>query len=266
MTVLILALIAYWILAFILNQFKRLFEEPSAVTASGWLVITLLFMIFGIFTVRFARSLSKTLSMKKAYDNSLYFRKTKRPFNKTKKQPGAFFEYEVSKALEARFPSMDQWVNPVFKRKDAVNEYAEVDIVCFHPTGIYLIECKDYDGYVYGSLKSTYWTVGYEHSGTNKTYEFQNPLTQNKTHIKDLRAHVEATYHNIVMFSKRTTLDTDIPAIHTVESLEKAIHENPEIYSETALESIKDSLNAIRSDDARSDHIKRIGFNNVKYS
>ena len=267
---LVLSLVAIAIVVqiavFIFNQFKTLFTDPAALNLFRWLVITLLILFFGFFITRFLHSFIKQRTMKRTYEASLYYRVTKRPFKEVRHEPGSFYEYEVSKAIESRFPKMVQWINPVFKRKNALNEYAEVDILCFHPTGLYLIECKDYNGYVYGGAKSAIWTVGYLNGGYKKTYEFQNPVIQNGNHIKDLSNHVKAQYHNVVMFSDRTTIDTDIPAIHTMESFERILKDRPEVYNASDLTSLMRDLEQVRADEARDDHIRRLRYNQSKYA
>lgn len=253
-------------LRFTFLQFSLLFTEPAAVHPAGWLVIALLITMGGYFITRWTLNLRRHMIERKTYEASLYHEKTHLPYKTMLKTPGAYHEYRVSSALEAAYPKKTQWVNVLIKRKDALNEYAEIDILLFDASGLYVIECKDYDGYVYGGARSAYWTVGYDTAGVKKTYEFQNPVLQNEKHIQDIQAHVDATCHNAVLFSEKTVLDTDIREITTVDSLIHTIETRAPIYTENDLDTFKKALSRVRSSEARQAHIQRIQFNRSKYT
>ena len=69
---------------------------------------------------------------------------------------------------------------------------AQIDQLIIAESGIYVIEVKNYKGWIFGNEKNQYWTqvlsTGYRgQSIKNKLY---NPLKQNATHIYCLKKHL----------------------------------------------------------------------------
>lgn len=64
----------------------------------------------------------------------------------------------------------------------------EVDLILIHESGIYVIESKNYSGWIFGSESQRYWTQSLPgHNGTAEKHRFYNPIWQNKTHIQCLK-------------------------------------------------------------------------------
>lgn len=80
----------------------------------------------------------------------------------------------------------------------------EIDLLFITQKGIFVIESKNYVGYIFGTDTNQKWTVsvykGKGFWGQNKTQKFQffNPIKQNKIHIKWLNNYLAA---DIQMFS-----------------------------------------------------------------
>lgn len=72
--------------------------------------------------------------------------------------------------------------------------------------GIFVIETKNYKGWIYGSEKNKYWTqVIYQ-----RKEGFYNPIHQNYGHIKAVQDYLQledsAVFHSMIAFSTRSTL------------------------------------------------------------
>lgn len=84
----------------------------------------------------------------------------------------------------------------------------QVDVVLVHRTGIFVIECKNYNGTVSGEVESEDWVVKYRN---NKEYTFYNPIKQNIGHIEKIMrvsgGYKKSAYKSIIVFSKNTVLD-----------------------------------------------------------
>jgi hypothetical protein len=79
----------------------------------------------------------------------------------------------------------------------------ELDVVYICSSGIYVLESKNYSGWIFGSEKSRNWTV----TIYKKKYKFPNPIWQNKKHIKYLYNIVKTPHINsIIVFSERCEL------------------------------------------------------------
>lgn len=71
----------------------------------------------------------------------------------------------------------------------------EIDIIIISEYGIFVIENKNYSGWVFGDFKNDKWTNSYP-NGTK--YQFYNPLKQNYTHINVLKKYIDEKYHNMI--------------------------------------------------------------------
>lgn len=61
----------------------------------------------------------------------------------------------------------------------------EIDLVYLHETGIYVIESKNYSGWIFGDEKSQKWVQTFPNG---QKFSFYNPINQNLGHIKALKA------------------------------------------------------------------------------
>lgn len=59
----------------------------------------------------------------------------------------------------------------------------EIDLVLLHEKGIFVIESKDYSGWIFGSQNANYWLQTFR---SGKKCKFYNPIRQNETHIEAL--------------------------------------------------------------------------------
>lgn len=75
----------------------------------------------------------------------------------------------------------------------------QIDHIIVSKFGIFVIETKNYKGWIYGSEKQSQWTQ----TLGGKKYKFQNPLRQNYLHIKtlaDLLALELSYFHTMIVF------------------------------------------------------------------
>lgn len=86
------------------------------------------------------------------------------------------------------------------------NKTTEIDVVMIHETGIYVIESKNYSGWIFGNEKQQQWTQMLN-SYTKK--RFYNPVWQNRTHIRALSDYASIEQSKIksyIVFSDRCEL------------------------------------------------------------
>jgi hypothetical protein len=88
------------------------------------------------------------------------------------------------------------------------NGYAEIDLIMIHETGIYVIESKNYSGWVFGEEKQKTWTQVM--AGGSEKNHFLNPIWQNNGHIKALKEYLtlypDVPYFSLIVFSERCKL------------------------------------------------------------
>lgn len=85
----------------------------------------------------------------------------------------------------------------------------EIDLLYITVKGIFVMESKNYSGYIFGSEWNNEWTATYYEGktwfGQNKVEKvhFYNPVKQNRTHISALRRYLKTTapIYSIISFT-----------------------------------------------------------------
>ena len=151
-------------------------------------------------------------------------------------------------------------------------ETSEIDVVFITQKGIFVIESKNYSGWIFGGEKSAYWTAMLPDKSKNRFY---NPIKQNSTHIKWLGQYLQNSVplFSVIVFSERCELkkvaveSTDVLVIKR-DRLYAAIRSiwdrTADILSESMTEDIYVKLKMLTDVDqaVRAAHIDRI---NEKY-
>lgn len=97
------------------------------------------------------------------------------------------------------------------------NGYAQLDHVVVSNYGLFVVETKNYKGWIFGSETKLHWKqVLYK-----KSYQLYNPIFQNQSHIKALRIHMPDLYRlpivSIVVFVGNCELKIHAPNEHVVK-------------------------------------------------
>lgn len=86
----------------------------------------------------------------------------------------------------------------------------EVDLILIHESGVYVIESKNYSGWIFGSEDQPYWTQSLRSSyGSSQKHRFYNPLMQNQTHIRCLKSILHdrsIPYYSYIVFGNNCEL------------------------------------------------------------
>lgn len=94
-------------------------------------------------------------------------------------QKGTLFEFYIFKQLYKLKGSHKFMFNLILPTDKGTTE---LDVLFLHETGIYVYECKNYGGKIYGNEKYRMWNQYLE----GKKNQFYNPILQNQGHIKNL--------------------------------------------------------------------------------
>jgi restriction system protein len=99
--------------------------------------------------------------------------------------------------------------------KNGKESTTQIDHIVVSPYGVFVIETKNYTGWIFGSEKQKSWTQKiYRNS-----FKFQNPLFQNYKHTKALESLLalnEETVFSVIVFIGSAKLKTEMPAHVTV--------------------------------------------------
>lgn len=84
-------------------------------------------------------------------------------------------------------------------------EITEVDLVYVTTKGIFVIESKNYSGWIFGDEHSQMWTACYPN---NQRYKFYNPIKQNNMHVKWMAKYLNMhiPMYSITVFSDECEL------------------------------------------------------------
>lgn len=128
---------------------------------------------------------------------------------------------------------------------------SEIDLIFITEYGIYVIESKNYSGWIFGSENNKNWTCTLNKHTKN---QFYNPILQNRTHINALSKYLNIEkwkFHSVIVFGNNSTLkkvpqDTETYTITTEEYLVDFIYyeiENKQkIFTEAEIERIYNIL------------------------
>ena len=90
----------------------------------------------------------------------------------------------------------------------------QVDHVVVSPFGIFVIETKDYGGWIFGDEGQRQWTQCFRSRDGSQKFHFQNPIRQNWRHIftmSDLLKLPRHYFHNVVVFAGDAEFRTEMP-------------------------------------------------------
>ncbi len=149
------------------------------------------------------------------------------------------------------------------------NGTTEIDILLIHEKGIYVLESKNYSGWIFGSEKQVQWT---QSLGKTKKERFYNPIMQNRTHIRALSKLLEidkTVIRSYIVFSERCELkkipeDTEEYTIlkrnKLIEELARELKTRSVIYTHEQVDQLKEKLLPFTkvTQDVKDAHIETI--------
>ena len=134
---------------------------------------------------------------------------------------GAKGEYRVSKLLRKLKKDEYKVFNDIYLEVNGRS--SQIDHLIISIYGVFVIETKNYQGWIYGNEKAENWTQ----SIYKKKIKFRNPIKQNWSHIFTLKDILQGfdfiEYHSIIVFSGKATLKkihSNVPVVYDYELLE----------------------------------------------
>lgn len=133
---------------------------------------------------------------------------------------GAEGEYSIARLLQKLDRKQYKIFNNIYLELNGRS--TQIDHLVISVYGIFVIETKNFSGWIHGSEKSEYWTQSFY----KEKREFRNPIKQNWAHIYFLKEilsdfnHVR--YHSIIVFVGKAQLKniySNIPVIYKNELL-----------------------------------------------
>ena len=97
----------------------------------------------------------------------------------------------------------------------------EIDALMIFPSGILVLESKNYSGWIFGNDRDRNWTQSFK--GGTKNH-FYNPVLQNQGHINSLRKYLNdynTPFYSAIVFSERCVLKSITVNMPYVEVLKR---------------------------------------------
>jgi hypothetical protein len=112
------------------------------------------------------------------------------------KDTGSVGERMTYNALREHFPNSHIFRNVYLTRADG--KTTEIDMLVIDRRGIFVLESKNYGGWIFGDSSQKYWTATYPNKLKNRFY---NPILQNLAHIRVVQERLSESYPNLKYFS-----------------------------------------------------------------
>ncbi|MBP1888665.1 hypothetical protein J2Z53_000244 [Clostridium moniliforme] len=147
---------------------------------------------------------------------------------------------------------------------ESKNGTTQIDHICIGPKGVFVIEDKNYSGWIFGDENSKYWTQ----TIYKEKNRFFNPIRQNYGHIKAtenvIKNVIDVVPTSIIVFSdscefKRVNTVTEV--LHRADLKRYLMRYNSEYnLSEDEVNKIYDALNNANITDRnlRMEHLERV--------
>jgi hypothetical protein len=224
-------------------------------------------MIVGSYIILFLVIFITYVVKKNNYDKSNYKKESGNKFLGVMMDKGKYGEYLSFNILE-KINGASRILTNVYLPKGN-GETTEIDLVYIHETGIYVLESKNYSGWIFGDEKSKNWMQTLRNGQKQKFY---NPIWQNNTHIKYLMKALEVDesfIKSIIVFSERCTIkrmevySKNIKVINRFQlrkTLEKLIDNSPRVFEEGRIIELYYELKPYTqvSDKVKENHIEQV--------
>ncbi|MBD8071577.1 NERD domain-containing protein [Bacillus sp. PS06] len=143
---------------------------------------------------------------------------------------------------------------------------SQIDHVIISVYGIFVIETKNYKGWIFGSERNKYWTQTIYKKKSN----FYNPIHQNYGHIKAIQGFLEneddAIFHSIIAFSPSATIkemdvkSSNVQVVYTTDLLKTIQGYTKPVLTEQQVKRMVTRLSFVHKPDKnkRKEHVSKI--------
>lgn len=217
---------------------------------------------------------SKFLKKFKVKDNN-YHNGPWIPYRPVHMDKGTYGEYLTYKELEYIKGPHRILTNVYLPTRNG--NTTEIDLIYIHESGIYVLESKNYGGWIFGNERDRTWTQVFK---SQRKEKFYNPITQNRGHINNLMRvlNISPNYvKSIIVFSERCTLknitvySSDVRVVKRndlVRTLNGLIRQSSVRLSENQIIEIYNNLHRFTnvSDSVKNQHINYVNNTRNRYT
>ncbi len=171
-------------------------------------LIPTLLLIGSILIVGFIVTLGSLFYFRRrSFEKSTYKQVTQERFLKAVRDKGIWGEYLTTRQLE-KVEGYGKFVMNTYLPKVRGKGLTEIDITFIHESGIYVLESKNYSGWIFGKEADRQWTQMFKNRYKQRFY---NPIKQNEQHLKSMEQFLAKTvednvFQSVIVFSERCEL------------------------------------------------------------
>lgn len=202
------------------------------------------------------------------FSKSVYKKETGNRYLPTITDKGLNGEYQTSNVLQKTKGYHKTILNCYLP--NGKGKMTEIDLVFLHQTGVYVLESKNYSGWIFGREEDKNWTQTFPNG---KKQSFYNPIKQNRTHVNALRNFLNTPqpehFKSLIIFSERCELKkitVESNGVHVIKrnslsSLMKTLlKKRAVIFTKEEIDHMYDALKLYSQvgDEVKQDHIDRL--------
>lgn len=149
------------------------------------------------------------------------------------------------------------------------NRTSEIDVLFITRKGLFVIESKNYSGWIFGNEYQNQWTQCIK---GGRKYRFYNPIKQNRTHVKAVQHYLkinQETIKSYIVFSekcelKRVPNSTNeykiIKRNELINEIKKDLKSANQTYNDKEIESIINKIYMVSNvnKEIKDNHIKQV--------
>tara|TARA_B100001989_G_scaffold251380_1_gene230471 strand:- start:64 stop:894 length:831 start_codon:yes stop_codon:yes gene_type:complete len=146
------------------------------------------------------------------------------------------YEYLLVKHLAEHLDPKEYYIFNNITIPSSVTVTTQIDHIIVSKYGIFVIENKDYSGWIFGHKNQKKWTQ----TLWGKKSHFQNPILQNFAHVSALKEHMpflKKSFYSVIVFSEESEFKTEMPpsVMHGDDLVDYIESKKKEIVSEGEL-------------------------------
>ena len=188
--------------------------------------------VLGIFLHRQFQAIRQHMNAKRRYRHSAFFEQTSIPFEVVRSDGKLRLSYVFHEATRTSHPSATLFVQALVPDPDMPGQSLYTDVIVLHKSGVYVVDFLPLHAFVYGKPNAKYWTLGFEKDAQKQTREIRNPLLMNQKRLNALESSLEIEGAQAVVVDGATRLRMKIANVHTIESFQEHLTNQPTVYSE----------------------------------
>ena len=209
------------------------------------------------------------------YIRSEYYKITDIPYNEMIRDRGRYGEYLIYESLNLLQGGTKKFLFNVYLPFHN-GSMTEIDIIFIHSSGVYVIESKNYSGWIFGNESQRNWTECIKAGREVQKYRFYNPIMQNTVHIELLQNYLSdftgIPFFSCIVFGDKCELKKITYTSHKHNVLKRQflydemvrnINNVGNVLSDETICKIYDRLYPYSkvSDEIKKSHIDRIKYN-----